>query len=93
MNDCLKIIVEDNGLGREASKRNKELQGTFKLDHTSIGIKNSEERIRLTNELTNLHATLTIEDLYEVDGVAIGTRVVITYPIIKDINHENNNHR
>lgn len=77
----IRILIEDNGIGRKASEKNRKQEERFEIKHTSIGIKNSKERIRLTQELLNQTAYMYIEDLYR-EGKAKGTRVVILYPLI-----------
>ncbi len=52
-------IVDDNGMGIEASlKTKKEMQ----VSHNSIGIANVKERIQVLNEKYNLRSSITIED-------------------------------
>jgi|GEM_PF-1141126 len=67
----LKIIVEDNGIGREKSK---EFQ---KYDYKkSLGMKLVEERIKLANEKDQFTLTsVNIIDLYDMLNNPIGTKV------------------
>jgi ligand-binding sensor domain-containing protein len=55
----LLCIVEDNGIGIEASLKKKE---DTTLSHHSLGIANIRQRIQVLNEKYNLHSTLNIED-------------------------------
>jgi hypothetical protein len=67
--------IEDDGIGREAAiKLNKE---NFP-SHKCMGIKLTEERLRLINEYHR--AAFEIEDLVNENGPC-GTRVRITVPV------------
>jgi LytS/YehU family sensor histidine kinase len=73
----LQIIVEDNGIGREATMREKQMEG---VSRESRGLAIIEER------LSHLHSNngfkpFTIIDLYDVHQKPIGTRVEISIPI------------
>jgi ligand-binding sensor domain-containing protein/putative methionine-R-sulfoxide reductase with GAF domain len=76
--DNLICIVEDNGIGREASQKiyNKEL-------HSGKGLAVAEERIKTFNEQHAQKSFFVIEDLYDSSGTANGTRVKISLPLIK----------
>lgn len=67
----LKIIIEDNGVGRKASSLNKKL-------HKSLGTSIVQERLTLFNYLNENKIALTITDL-EVDTIATGTQILLTY--------------
>ena len=70
----LKIIITDNGIGRQqaAGLKSKEVLRT-----KSYGMRISSDRIKLINDLYNIEAAVNIEDLYDVDGNAAGTKVTI----------------
>lgn len=68
----LKIIIEDNGVGREASAKKKKL-------HTSKGTSIVHDRLKWYNFLNDYKIYLTITDLVEVDGSSLGTRITLTY--------------
>jgi len=77
--DKLKVTIEDNGIGRAASKNitayNNEKQ-------TSSGIKNTEERIQLLNHgQASDKSKIMIEDLFDKNGQARGTRTTIQLPL------------
>lgn len=78
MNDTLlKIIVEDNGIGREKSKLYKKEDS-----HKSVGMQLTEERLLMINRMEEFeNAKVIITDLKDEKGVACGTRVEIFIPV------------
>jgi hypothetical protein len=71
--NALMVEIEDNGIGRERAmelKRNKLSGG-----HKSMGIKLTEERLKLINQYKN--TSFEILDLKDHDGNASGTKVTI----------------
>jgi sensor histidine kinase YesM len=74
----LECIVEDNGIGREASAK---LRKFTNKDNNSLGIAITSERINLLNQDPARQVYgVNIIDLKEEDGSAAGTRVVIRLP-------------
>lgn len=71
----LKCIIEDDGIGRTASQRNR---GSV-LNHQSKGIKMIEERLLLTGKLTKTSYNLNISDLFP-EKEDTGTRVEVDIP-------------
>ena len=69
--DIIYFTIEDNGIGREAAR--KISQKNFPA-HKSMGLKLTEERLRLINE--NKNVSFYIEDLKDGEKAA-GTRVTI----------------
>jgi len=69
--ESLKIIIEDNGIGREASAKTKKL-------HAAMGTTIIRDRLALHNHLSDYAVLLEIADL-EQNGRALGTRVTLTY--------------
>ena len=69
-NGHLLYTVEDNGVGREASKKDQL--------HRSYGMEMTSERVKLFNK--QKHAPVTVTDL-QIDGEAAGTRVQILLKI------------
>jgi len=57
-NNELTCIIEDNGIGINASLKNKETRS----DHHSVGIENIRQRIHVLNEKYNLQSSITIQD-------------------------------
>jgi ligand-binding sensor domain-containing protein/putative methionine-R-sulfoxide reductase with GAF domain len=76
--DSLICIIEDNGIGRNASNAINQRKLSGKL-HQSKGIGIVEKRLELLQQKTSKTACVTIEDLYH-DGQAAGTRVSIIIP-------------
>lgn len=79
--DLLKIIIEDNGIGRKKSNE-------YKADalHHSIGMQLTEERLNMINLLWNTKSVkVLIHDLYEDSTNAIGTRIELFLPLIDSI--------
>jgi len=76
-NNELICIVEDDGIGINASLKNKEQQ-----DHNSVGIANIRQRIQLLNEKYNLKSTVLVEDKLAVaPRNGTGTKVTLRLPV------------
>jgi LytS/YehU family sensor histidine kinase len=75
--DNLHITVEDNGIGREASRASKFNEVN---KHESKGLGIIEERLKYLNS-PNGHEPFKIIDLYDAERKSIGTRVEITLPM------------
>ncbi len=73
-NGSVKITIDDNGIGREASKQNK---AAAELGHQSKGVNLTESRLELDNLLKQRQARLEIIDKKNEDGTSQGTRVMI----------------
>lgn len=72
----LQVIIEDNGIGLRQSK---ELKTKHQKQHNSRGLTNTQERIRLLNELYNIHISLTI---VEKTGEESGVKVILSFPLL-----------
>jgi len=70
-NDTVIFLIEDDGIGREAAMKLRQQNSPA---HKSMGIKLTEERLRLINQKHNV--AFEIEDL-KVDQNPVGTRVRI----------------
>lgn len=75
--DVLRCVIEDNGVGREKAL---ELQEKTVLNHQSMGLQITEERLRLLNR-KELRQLIRITDLKDSINRAAGTRVDINIPI------------
>jgi sensor histidine kinase YesM len=75
----IKCIVEDDGIGRKAAEKMKEGRNNV---HNSLGTKITESRMKLTKSLYGNEMRVTYTDLYDQHGNATGTRVEIFIPII-----------
>jgi len=71
-NDDLSILIEDNGIGREKSRKNKR---SFETKRVSKGLLNIRNRIEILNESEEVKIKYHIEDIKDSDGMGIGTRV------------------
>jgi tetratricopeptide (TPR) repeat protein len=74
----LRINIADNGIGRAKSA---ELMSKSATKHKSYGMKVTSERLALINSVYKTGANVTIHDLFNVDGQASGTRVIIQIPL------------
>jgi LytS/YehU family sensor histidine kinase len=81
--DYLKVMVEDNGIGRTRSgeMKAKQIGGNR---HTSKGRTLSENRIELLKKNYPMTSIIT-QDLYKHDGLAAGTRIEMIIPVL---NHQ-----
>ncbi len=70
----LVITITDNGIGRKRSGEIKEKKIHKK---NSLGLKLTEERLKNFIKENNYTYTLNIEDLYDKDGLASGTKVTL----------------
>ncbi len=77
--DYLSCIIEDNGIGREASR---EINLKKQHNHNSLGTRITESRLKLVNEFYGKSLKTVFTDLKDSDGVAKGTRVEIHIPIL-----------
>lgn len=73
-NDRIETIIEDNGIGVEASKA---IKTVHQQTYDSRGIKNTMERIETLNKLYNCSIAYRTEVLYTADNS--GTRVIISW--------------
>jgi LytS/YehU family sensor histidine kinase len=72
----LKIVVEDNGIGRAKSLENKKLSG-----HQPVGMKLTEQRLLLINKMEQYeNARVIVTDLCNEKQEPSGTRVEIFIP-------------
>lgn len=70
----LYLLVKDNGIGRAASA---EINRKALTAHKFHGIKISEERLLMVNEIYNAEASIDITDLKDIKGKPCGTQVVV----------------
>ncbi|MBI9033290.1 MAG: histidine kinase, partial [Bacteroidales bacterium] len=75
--DDVKIIIQDNGVGREKAQSIKK----YKVKgHTSMGVDISMQRLELVNRLHHTNYQLIIEDLKSEKGIPMGTKVSFNLP-------------
>ncbi|MFD2822312.1 tetratricopeptide repeat protein [Lacinutrix iliipiscaria] len=75
--NSITIIITDNGIGRVASQKIKK-QKT--LNRKSVGISITKERLENFSKRFSSDYNLVIEDLYDDQNNATGTRVIINIP-------------
>ncbi len=73
----VKIIIKDNGVGREEASKAK-LKKTNK--HKSMGMQIGLDRIELYNKRREHKITVDIVDLFDSGDNALGTKVVVSIP-------------
>ncbi len=78
--DTIHIAIEDNGIGRERAMKIR--QGSFK-SYKPLGIQIINERLATLHTMEDLEVNLTIIDLADDAGNAVGTRVEMQIPIIE----------
>lgn len=72
--EYIKYVIKDNGIGRfRADDYNK----MNRLRHKSVGLKITEDRIKLYNHERNANGYIKITDLYDWDNRPDGTRVEV----------------
>jgi ligand-binding sensor domain-containing protein len=76
--DMLYCEVHDNGIGRE---QREVLKQKSQAEHTSKGIENSRQRLRLMSEIQGEKLDFTIQDLYDANGSPAGTKVTCMIPV------------
>ena len=72
----LKVLIQDNGIGYEKSKRNKRDTG-----HKSYGTQITEERLKSFQEKSKDGFNVEISDADETNPEFPGTKVILTIPI------------
>lgn len=75
VNDSIRYIIQDNGIGREKAKAYN-LQN--KPYHKSVGLVITEERIRQLNRQSGGNSSVLFTDRYDGDHKPSGTKVEIT---------------
>jgi ligand-binding sensor domain-containing protein len=71
------IIVQDNGIGREASMKIKKTPG-----YKSIAMELTKERVEVLKSIPGYEmASIHIDDMKDTNGTATGTRVTIIIPL------------
>ena len=72
--DAMYCIVRDNGIGR---KKASELRSQLAANHKSMGLQITKERLAVLDDNKSKESPVEIEDLYDENGLASGTRVII----------------
>jgi sensor histidine kinase YesM len=77
--DHILCTIEDNGIGREASR---EINRSKEKNHNSLGTQITESRLNLVSTLYGKDMKTRFTDLKDEQGNAAGTRVEIQIPIL-----------
>jgi len=72
--DTIEIIIDDDGIGREASRQNK---ASANIGHQSKGVNLTQSRLELDNILQERQAKLQIFDKLDETGKPSGTKVIL----------------
>jgi LytS/YehU family sensor histidine kinase len=73
-NNTLKCMIYDNGIGR---KKAAEIKSKSAEKEKSLGLKITTDRLALLNKNQHIDTFYEMHDLYDEDGNAAGTKVVI----------------
>ncbi|MEJ7681708.1 MAG: histidine kinase [Segetibacter sp.] len=76
--EVIKVVIDDNGIGRE---RSKEINKS-RIAHHSFATAANEKRIDLINQTIEKKTKLKIIDKVNIDGSPAGTTVIITIPMV-----------
>ncbi|AUD00794.1 histidine kinase [Spirosoma pollinicola] len=76
--NLLHIEITDDGVGRQ---RADELKSKSAGKHKSFGMQVTADRIRMINQLYNIHTQARILDLVDSFGEACGTQVILEIPV------------
>jgi two-component sensor histidine kinase len=77
--EVVKIIIEDNGVGR---RKSEEIEQKPK-HRKSFGMQLGESRLRLMNQEHEAHAIVNVIDLVDDKQSGLGTKIEIHIPIKK----------
>jgi sensor histidine kinase YesM len=78
-NNFLICTISDNGIGREKAA---EIRRTMPVKrHQSLGMKITEDRLKILNEINNSALSVTISDLKDENNEALGTKVELFVPL------------
>lgn len=76
--NLLHIEITDDGVGRQ---RAAALKSKSAGKHKSFGMQVTADRIRMINQLYNIHTKTQILDLVDSEGEACGTKVILEIPV------------
>jgi LytS/YehU family sensor histidine kinase len=77
--NVLKAVVEDNGIGRSIHNR---VVPDVLLKKESLGMKLTEERLKVLNEVKKTNARFKIIDLFTSENQPSGTKVELSLPLM-----------
>lgn len=76
--ETIQCIIDDNGIGRKASEA---LKQASKNKHKSRGISITRERLERINQFFSSKLSVDIQDKYDEEGNAAGTRIILIMPV------------
>ena len=79
LENYIEVTIEDDGIGRERAQQIKKIKNG---NHSSLGTKITESRLKLVNALYGNEMKIHYEDLMDKNNEPAGTRVIINIPII-----------
>ncbi len=79
IDNALHATVEDNGVGRDMSKQ---VAQPMLMKKESLGMKLTEERLKVLNEVKKFNARFIITDLFTKDNQPSGTKVELSLPLL-----------
>lgn len=77
-NNFLICTISDNGIGREKSS---EIKHGGAKNHRSLGMKITEERLKILNEINASHLSVVVTDIRDAEGNSAGTKVELFIPL------------
>jgi ligand-binding sensor domain-containing protein len=78
-NNFLICTISDNGIGREKAA---EIRRTMPVkNYKSLGMKITEDRLRILNEINNSQLSVTITDMKDANNESLGTKVELFVPL------------
>jgi ligand-binding sensor domain-containing protein/putative methionine-R-sulfoxide reductase with GAF domain/two-component sensor histidine kinase len=82
VSENLVCVVEDNGVGRQATAKKENTDGLLQFEHTGKGIHTAKDRLAAYNHGKENNHMLQIIDLADENQQAAGTRIIITLPYL-----------
>lgn len=80
VDDKIKCVIEDNGIGRKKSAENKESN----KKHRSLGMLITRQRMKHLHSENHVNTNIIITDINDNEGNPSGTKVEIWLPFIKE---------
>ena len=74
----LQAEIEDNGIGRKSAAERKSKDA---VRQKSYGMQISSDRIQIINNLYKLNNSVTVHDLFDEQGGASGTKIILKIPV------------
>ena len=78
VDEHLECIIDDDGIGRAAAGK---YARTSKKMHKSVGLEITRARVDMLNRSNQENASFVIDDKFDSTGNAIGTRVILRFPV------------